>query len=62
MNQLPGKASKKILIIGSSSFLAGKLIKNLSEKNLVICVDKIMQIKKIKMLNIINATSLIQEN
>tara|TARA_B100000963_G_scaffold338230_1_gene334925 strand:+ start:570 stop:1313 length:744 start_codon:yes stop_codon:yes gene_type:complete len=46
MNQLPGKVSKKILIIGSSSFLAGKLIKNLSEKNLVICVDKIMQIKK----------------
>ena len=48
MNQLPGKVSKKILIIGSSSFLAGKLIKNLSEKNLVICVDKIMQIKKKK--------------
>ena len=40
MNRLPGKASKIFLIIGSSSFLAKDLIKKLSIKNLVLCIDK----------------------
>ena len=40
MNRLPGKASKIFLIIGSSSFLAKDLIKKLSTKNLVLCIDK----------------------
>ena len=46
MNQLLGKASKKILIVGSSSFLAESLIKNLSKKNLIICIDKTVLNKK----------------
>lgn len=46
MNQLLGKASKKILIVGSSSFLAESLIKNLSKKNLIICIDKTVRNKK----------------
>lgn len=40
MNQLIGKASKKILIVGSSSFLGKNLIKSLSLDNFLICVDK----------------------
>jgi NAD(P)-dependent dehydrogenase (short-subunit alcohol dehydrogenase family) len=40
MNQLIGKASKKILIVGSSSFLGKSLIKSLSPENFLVCVDK----------------------
>ena len=43
MNQLPGKVFKKILIIGSSSFLAQELIKKLRKKNLIICIDKVIK-------------------
>ena len=43
MNQLPGKVFKKILIIGSSSFLAQELIKKLIKKNLIICIDKVIK-------------------
>jgi NAD(P)-dependent dehydrogenase (short-subunit alcohol dehydrogenase family) len=40
MNQLIGKASKKILIVGSSSFLGKNLIKSLTLDNFLICIDK----------------------
>ena len=53
MNQLPGKVFKRILIIGSSSFLAKELINKLSNKNLVICLDKsIKRRRKKKKYNI----------
>tara|TARA_Y100000591_G_C21769223_1_gene664638 strand:+ start:70 stop:813 length:744 start_codon:yes stop_codon:yes gene_type:complete len=40
MNPLLGKASKKILIVGSSSHLGQGLIKDLSKANHLICIDK----------------------
>ena len=52
MNQLPGKVFKRILSIGSSRFLAKELINKLSNKNLVICLDKSIK-KASKKKNII---------
>ena len=45
MNRLLGKASKKILIFGSSSFVGTNLVKSLSAtNNHIICIDR--KIKK----------------
>ena len=51
MNQLLGRASKRILIVGSSSFLGTNLIKNFKTGNTIICIDKKIK-KKIKNKNI----------
>ena len=52
MNQLPGKVSKNILVIGSSSFVGRALIKDLSTTNNIICIDK-KKAKKILPKNVI---------
>ena len=52
MNQLPGKVSKNILVIGSSSFVGRALIKDLSTTNNIICIDK-KRAKKILPKNVI---------
>ena len=57
MNQLLGRASKRILIVGSSSFLGTNLIKSFKTGNTIICIDK--KIKKkltIKIYTILNVT------
>jgi len=40
MNQLLGKASRRILITGSSSYVGMALIKDLSRTNQLFCIDK----------------------
>ena len=56
MNQSLGKVYKKILIVGSSSYVGKALIKDLSKNNQLICVDKIID-KKQNSKNIIYLNS-----
>ncbi len=56
MNQSLEKVYKKILIVGSSSYVGKALIKDLSKNNQLICVDKIID-KKQNSKNIIYLNS-----